>query len=91
MAKYNPKSIYGVLFTTLDNFSDKDQEYLFKNIFTDELLQDIKNNPKSAYNILNKIVVDIENGKQDKVSKLFSDYKDKIYMMKNMLKDYGGF
>ena len=91
MAKFNPKDVYGVLFTTVDNFSDKDQEYLFENIFTDEFLQDVKNNPKSAYNTLDKIVQNIENGKQDKVSKLFSDYKDKLYMMKNMLKDYGNF
>ncbi len=91
MAKFNPKGVYGVLFTTVDNFSDKDQEYLFENVFTDEFLQDVKNNPKSAYNTLDKIVQNIENGKQDKVSKLFSDYKDKLYMMKNMLKDYGNF
>lgn len=91
MSKYNPKGVYGVLFTTVDNFSDKDQEYLFENIFTEKFLEDIKDNPKSAYNVLNEIVVNIEDGKQDKVSKLFSDYKDKIYMMKNMLKDYGNF
>jgi hypothetical protein len=91
MSKYNPKSIYGVLFTTVDNFSDKDQEYLFETVFTDKFIQDIKDNPKDAYNVLNKIIVNIEDGKQDKVSKLFSDYKDKIYIMKNMLKNYGGF
>lgn len=91
MAKYNAKSIYGVLFTTLDNLSDKDQGYLFENVFTDEFLDDIKNNPKKAYSVLNDIVIDIEDEKTNKVSTLMKPYKDKIYMMKNMLKDYGNF
>lgn len=50
-----------------------------------------KNNPKKAYNVLNEIVQNIEKGKEDRVSKMFKNYVDKIYMMKNMLKDYGGF
>ena len=91
MAKYNAKSIYGVLFTTLDNLSEKDQGYLFENIFTDDFLDDIKNNPKKAYSVLNDIVIDIEDGKTNKVATLMKPYKDKIYMMKNMLKDYGNF
>ena len=33
----------------------------------------------------------IEDGKTDRISKMFKDYADKIYMMKNMLKDYGRF
>lgn len=91
MAKYNPKSIYSVLFITLDNLSDKDQEYLFENVFTDDFLSDIKNAPKKAYNVLNDIVIDIEDGKTNKIATLMKPYKDKIYMMKNMLKDYGNF
>ena len=91
MAKYNAKSIYGVLFTTLDNLSEKDQGYLFENIFTDDFLDDIKNNPKKAYSVLNDIVIDIEDGKTNKVATLMKPYKDKIYMMKNMLKNYGNF
>ena len=91
MAKYNAKNIYGVLFTTLDNLSDENQGYLFENVFTDEFLDDIKNNPKKAYSVLNNIVVDIEDEKTNKVTTLMKPYKDKIYMMKNMLKNYGNF
>lgn len=91
MAKYNSKSVYGTLFTMLDNFSDENQEYLMKNVFDEKFLEDIKDNPSMAYDVLNEIVVNIEDGKQDKISKLLVDYKDKIYMMKNMLKDYGNF
>ena len=36
-------------------------------------------------------LVDIEDGKTNKVATLMKPYKDKIYMMKNMLKDYGNF
>ena len=91
MTKYNAKGVYAVLFTTLDNLSDKDQGYLFENIFTDDFLDDIKNNPKKAYSVLNDIVIDIEDGKTNKIASLMKPYKDKIYMMKNMLKDYGNF
>ena len=91
MSKYTSKSIYGTLFTTLDNLSDSEQEYLFTNVFTDEFLTDITENPKRAYSVLNNIVVDIEDGKTNKVATLMKPYKDKIYMMKNMLKDYGNF
>lgn len=91
MAKYNAKSVYGVLFTTLDNLSENDQEYLFETVFTESFLDDIKNNPKKAYSVLNNIVVDIEDNKTNKVATLMKPYKDKIYMMKNMLKDYGNF
>lgn len=91
MAKYNAKSVYGTLFTTIDNFSESDQEFVFKNLVTDKFLQDIKENPESAYSALNELVINIEDGKKDKLSVLFEPYKDKIYMMKNMLKDYGGF
>ena len=91
MAKYNPKSIYSVLFILIDEFSESDQEFVFENLVTDEFLDDIKNNPESAYSTLNDLVVNIEDGKTDKLSKLFEPYKDKIYMLKNMLKDYGNF
>ena len=91
MAKYNSKSVYGTLFTMLDNLSDKNQEYLMENVFDEKFLEDIKDNPSKAYDVLNEVVVNIEDGKQDKISKLLADYKDKIYMMKNMLKDYGDF
>ena len=91
MAKYNAKGVYGVLFTTLDNLSESDQKYLFTNVFTESFLDDIKNNPKKAYSVLNDIVVDIEDGKTNRVAILMKPYKDKIYMMKNMLKDYGDF
>ena len=91
MAKYNSKSVYGTLFTMLDNLSDKNQEYLMENVFDEKFLEDIKDNPSKAYDVLNEVVVNIEDGKQDKISKLLADYKDKIYMMKNMLKDYGNF
>jgi len=91
MAKYNAKGVYSVLFSTVDNFSEDDQKYLFDTKFTDEFIDNIKNDPKKAYNILNEIVQNIEDGKTDRISKMFKDYADKIYMMKNMLKDYGGF
>lgn len=91
MAKYSSKDIYSVLFSTTDNFSESDQTYLFENVFTESFIDDIKNNPKKAYNVLNEIVQNIEKGKEDRVSKMFKNYVDKIYMMKNMLKDYGGF
>lgn len=91
MSKYTPKSIYGTLFTTLDDLSDSDQEYLFTNVFTDKFLTDITENPKRAYSVLNNIAVDIEDGKTNEVTTLMKPYKDKIYMMKNMLKDYGNF
>lgn len=91
MAKYNAKSIYSVLFILIDEFSESDQEFVFENLVTDKFLDDIKNNPESAYSILNNLVVNIENGKTDKLSKIFEPYKDKIYMLKNMLKDYGNF
>ena len=91
MAKYNSKSVYGTLFTMLDNLSDENQEYLMENVFDEKFLEDIKDNPSKAYDVLNEVVVNIEDGKQDKISKLLVDYKDKIYMMKNMLKDYGNF
>lgn len=91
MAKYSSKDIYSVLFSTTDNFSESDQTYLFENVFTESFIDDIKNNPKKAYNVLNEIVQNIEKGKEDRVSKMFKDYADKLYMMKNMLKDYGGF
>lgn len=91
MAKYNSKSVYGTLFTMLDNLSDENQEYLMENVFDEKFLEDIKDNPSMAYDVLNEIVVNIEDNKQDKISKLLADYKDKIYMMKNMLKDYGDF
>lgn len=91
MAKYSSKDIYSVLFSTTDNFSESDQTYLFENIFTESFIDDIKNNPKKAYNVLNEIVQNIEKGKEDRVSKMFKNYVDKIYMMKNMLKDYGEF
>ena len=66
MAKYNAKGVYGVLFTTLDNLSESDQEYLFENVFTEKFLENIKENPKSAYSVLNNIVIDIEKGKTNK-------------------------
>ena len=91
MAKYNAKGVYSVLFSTVDNFSKDDQKYLFDTKFTDEFIDDIKNDPKKAYNVLNEIVQNIEDGKTDRISKMFKDYADKIYIMKNMLKDYGGF
>ena len=91
MSKYNAKSVYGTLFTMLDNLSEKDEEYLMNEVFTEKFLNDIQDNPKSAWNTLNRIVQNIENGKTDKVSELLKDYKDKIYMMKNMLKYYGNF
>lgn len=91
MAKYSSKDIYSVLFSTTDNFSESDQTYLFENVFTESFIDDIKNNPKKAYNVLNEIVQNIEKGKEDRVSKMFKNYVDKIYMMKNMLKDYSGF
>ena len=62
-----------------------------ENVFNGDFLDDIKNNPSKAYDVLNEIVIDIEEGKKDKVSELLSKYKDKIYMMKNMLKNYGNF
>lgn len=91
MAKYNAKSVYGVLFTTLNDLSENNQEYLFKNIFTDKFLQDVKDNPKSAYSTLNDIVIDIENNNMNKTAELLKAYKNKLYMMKSMLKDYGKF
>ena len=91
MAKYNSKSVYGTLFTMLDNLSDENQEYLMENVFDEKFLEDIKDNPSKAYDVLNEVVTNIEDGKQDKISKLLADYKDKMYMMKNMLKDYGDF
>ncbi len=91
MAKYNSKSVYGTLFTMLDNFSKENKEYLMNNVFDGNFLEDIKSNPKNAYDVLNKVVINIEDGKKDKISELLSEYKDKIYMMKNMLKDYGNF
>ena len=75
----------------LDNFSEEDKDYLMDKVFTEKFLNDVKDNPKSAWSTLNRVVQNIENGKTDKVSELLSDYKDKIYMMKNMLKDYGNF
>jgi hypothetical protein len=91
MAKYNSKSVYGTLFTMLDNLSQKNQDYLMEEVFDGDFLEDIKSNPKKAYDVLNKVVINIEDGKTDKVSELLSEYKDKIYMMKNMLKNYGNF
>ena len=91
MAKYTAESIYGTLFVMLDNLSQENQDYLMKNVFNGDFLDDIKNNPSKAYDVLNEIVIDIEEGKKDKVSELLSKYKDKIYMMKNMLKNYGNF
>ena len=91
MAKYNSKSVYGTLFTMLDNLSEENQEYLMKEVFDGDFLEDVKSNPKKAYDVLNKVVINIEDGKKDKVSELLSEYKDKIYMMKNMLKNYGNF
>lgn len=91
MAKYNSKSVYGTLFTMLDNLSEENQDYLMENVFDGDFLEDVKSNPKKAYDVLNKVVINIEDGKKDKVSELLSEYKDKIYMMKNMLKDYGNF
>ena len=91
MAKYTAESIYGTLFVMLDNLSQENQDYLMKNVFNGDFLDDIKNNPSKAYDVLNEIVIDIEEGKKDKVSELLSKYKDKIYMMKNMLKNYGDF
>lgn len=91
MAKYNSKSVYGTLFTMIDDFSEEDKDYLMDKVFTEKFLNDVKDNPKSAWSTLNRVVQNIENGKTDKVSELLSDYKDKIYMMKNMLKDYGNF
>lgn len=72
-------------------FSEDDQKYLFDTKFTDEFIDDIKNDPKKAYEVLNEIVQNIEDGKTDRISKMFKNYADKIYMMKNMLKDYCGF
>lgn len=43
MAKYNAKGVYSVLFSTVDNFSEDDQNYLFDIKFTDEFIDDIKN------------------------------------------------
>ena len=91
MAKYNSKSVYGTLFTMLDNLSEENQDYLMENVFDGDFLEDVKSNPKKAYDVLNKVVINIEDGKKDKVSELLSEYKDKIYMMKNMLKNYGNF
>ena len=91
MAKYNSKSVYGTLFTMPDNFSKENKEYLMNNVFDSDFLEDIKSNPKEAYDVLNKVVINIEDGDDDKISSLLSDYKDKIYMMKNMLKNYGNF
>ena len=53
--------------------------------FTEKFLDDIKNNPKKAYSVLNDIVVDIENGKTNKVATLMKPYKDKIYMVNYLL------
>ena len=89
MSKYNPDSIYGTLFVMLDNFSDSDTEYLMDNVFTGDFLDDVKNNPSGAYKVLDKVVKDIEDGKGGKVTELLAKYKDKLYMLKAMLKDYG--
>lgn len=91
MSKYNSESVYGTLFTMLDNFSDEDQEYLMDKVFTGDFLENVKGNPSKAYDTLNRVVQDIENGKTDKVTELLSEYADKLYMMKAMLKDYGNF
>lgn len=91
MSKYNSESVYGTLFTMLDKFSDKDQDYLMDNVFTGEFLNNVKDNPSKAYNTLNKLVQNIEANKTDKVSELLAKYVDKLYMMKAMLKDYGNF
>ena len=91
MSKYTAESIYGTFFTMLDNLSKENQDFLMKGVFSGDFLDDIKDNPKKAYAVLNDVVLKIEDGGKDKVSELLSDYKDKIYMMKNMLKDYGNF
>lgn len=91
MSKYDSKSVYGTLFMMLENLSEENQKYLMENVFDNDFLDAVKNNPSKAYDVLNDVVINIEDGKQDKVSKLLADYKDKIYMMKNMLKNYGGF
>lgn len=91
MSKYTAESIYGTFFTMLDNLSKENQDFLMKGVFSGNFLDDIKDNPKKAYAVLNDVVFKIEDGGKDKVSELLSDYKDKIYMMKNMLKDYGNF
>ena len=91
MAKYNPKSVYGTLFVMMDEFSEEDKKWLFEKEFTEKFLNDIDENPKSAYSVLNKIVKDIEDGKTNKTASLLKDYEDKLFMMKAMLKDYGNF
>ena len=89
--EFNSKSVYGILFVTLNNFSQINQSFLFKNVFTDKFLSDVKNNPKSAYSILNDLVIDIEGGKNSKTIKLLEPYKDKLCTMILMLRDYGSF
>ena len=91
MSKYNAQSIYGTLFSMLDELSDNDAGYLMENIFDDEFLKNIKESPKKAYDVLDTIVKNIENGSNDKIAVLLKNYKDKIYMLKAMLKDYGEF
>lgn len=44
-----------------------------ENVFDGDFLDDIKNNPSKAYDVLNEIVIDIEEGKKDKVSELLSN------------------
>ena len=91
MAKYNPKSVYGTFFSMLENLPQKDQDWLMDKKFGGSFLKDIKENPKGAYGVLNKIVVDMEDGKGGKAVELLKPYEDKLFMMKAMLKDYGNF
>jgi hypothetical protein len=91
MAKYNSKSVYNVLFSMLEAMSDGNQAYLFNVVFTNKFLSDIENNPIEAYSVLNEIVINIEDGNTDKISRLLRPHSDKLYMMKSMLKDYGDF
>lgn len=87
MSKYNAQSVYGTLFSMLDKLSENDESYLMENVFNDEFLKNVKENPKKAYESLDIVAKSIEDGKDE--FKMLDDYKDKIYMMKSMLKEYG--
>lgn len=89
MSKYNAQSVYGTLFSMLDELSENDESYLMDKVFDDEFLKNVKENPKKAYESLNMIAKSIEDGKDE--FKMLDDCKDKIYMMKAMLEEYGNF
>ena len=87
--EFNAKSVYGVLFVMLNDL--KNQSFLFKKVFTYKFLRDVTDNPKSACLLLNELIRDIEDGKNDKVTKLLRPYRDKLNMMISMLMNYGSF